>query len=133
MFIAKADPAFAVEPDYYARAVAWDEHMAQGRRNAALGWRASATLTLAASPAQGRVTVNLSDADGRPLDEAQVTVEAMHNARASRRHHVALRTTGNGTYDGVLAAERPGAWELRLTAVRDSARFTETIRLDVPR
>ena len=37
--IASDDPSFAIEPDYYAKAIAWDSTLAQARTNATLGWR----------------------------------------------------------------------------------------------
>ncbi len=42
--IANRDPSFAIEPDYYAKAVAWDSSMAQARHNATLNWSLTPTL-----------------------------------------------------------------------------------------
>ena len=44
--LASSDPAAAVEPDYYRKAVAWDQEMAQEERNIALGWSAHSALIL---------------------------------------------------------------------------------------
>ena len=38
MKIANSDPSFAIEPDYYRKAVHYDSTMAQQRLNASLGW-----------------------------------------------------------------------------------------------
>ena len=40
--ITSRDASFAVEPNYYAKALAWDQTMAQQARNEALGWSVSA-------------------------------------------------------------------------------------------
>ena len=44
MIVANRDQSFAVEPDYYRKAVDWDRRMAQETRNAELGWGATASL-----------------------------------------------------------------------------------------
>jgi nitrogen fixation protein FixH len=126
--IARSDPAFAVEPDYYQKAVAWDSTMAQERANAALGWHAGATLEPVGERGNSRLTLTLMDRDGRPIGDAAVTVEAMHNARSAQRFQLAL-TPGDRGYTGALAASRAGEWELRVTAVRGAERFTEVLRV----
>jgi nitrogen fixation protein FixH len=130
MFIARSDAAFAVEPDYYAKAVNWDGTMAQERANAALGWRAVATLDLATPGTPGTITVRLTDRSGVALAGATVGVEAMHNARASQRYAAALTERSPGHYTAALDAHRPGAWEVRVSAARESMRFTAALRLD---
>jgi nitrogen fixation protein FixH len=131
MVVARQDKAFAIEPEYYEKALRWDATMAQERRNIALGWTASATLVLARPGRPGEMEVALSDAAGRPLDDAVVSVEAMHNARASQRYHATLAEALPGTYRATMDAHRPGEWEVRVTAQRAEERFTRTLRLTV--
>jgi nitrogen fixation protein FixH len=130
--VARADPAFAVEPDYYAKAVGWDARMAQEHANIALGWGATAALTLARPGVPGRITVHLSDAAGHAVTGAAVSIEAMHNARASQRYEATLQPGRDGDYTSPVDAHRPGAWEVRLTATRGEARFTQSLRIDAP-
>ncbi len=132
MFVAKADPAFAVEPDYYQKAVAWDATMEQQRTNATLAWRATAALTRATPSQPGRITVALFDATGAPIGDAQVQIEAMHNARASQRYEASLAPTRDGSYSSNIDAHRPGQWEVRVTAIRGNDRFTQSLRIDAP-
>lgn len=130
MLVARNDPAFAVEPDYYGKAVRWDDAMAQERRNAALGWQAHGGLSLTHDAEVGKVTVTLQDAAGVPLEGATVSVEAMHNARAADRREVTLVPMRPGVYWAPIDATRPGEWELRLTAVRGDERYTRSLRVD---
>ena len=78
--ITSRDASFAVEPDYYAKALAWDETMAQQARNEALGW--SLGLRVEPTGERGRmaVIVGLSDGAGAPLPGARIAIEALHNA-----------------------------------------------------
>ena len=56
LYAATHDPTFAIEPDYYQKAVAFDTTIQQERGNLALGWTATAraaigsNLTLRAFP-----------------------------------------------------------------------------------
>lgn len=131
MVVAKQDKAFAIEPEYYEKALRWDDTMAQERRNLALGWGASASLVLARPGRPGQLDVVLTDPAGRPVDSAVVAVEAMHNARASQRYHASLTEGAPGTYRAAIDAHRPGEWEVRVTAQRAGDRFTSTLRLSV--
>src|SRR5512136_3054494 len=95
-FLARAvgDPSFAVEPDYYAKAVAWDAHQAQARENADLGW----SVTIDVAPAdlatgRARVVAKLVDRDGRAVPGASVGLEAFHNARAADVRKATLTET----------------------------------------
>lgn len=128
--ITARDASFAVEPDYYAKALAWDETMAQERRNEALGW----SLGLRIEPAgeRGRVTVaaGLADRAGAPIQGARVSLEALHNARASRVLTATLEPRGGG-YAAVMPLSRPGLWEFRARVTRGADVFTAILTRDV--
>jgi nitrogen fixation protein FixH len=129
--ITSRDASFAVEPDYYAKALAWDETMAQQARNEALGW--SLGLRVEPTGKRGRVTVavGLSDGAGAPLPGARIAIEALHNARASRVLTAVLEPRGLG-YAAMMPLARPGLWEFRVRVTRGPDVFTATLMLDVP-
>jgi nitrogen fixation protein FixH len=129
--ITARDASFAVEPDYYAKAVAWDETMAQQARNHALGW--SLGLGIEPTGERGRMTVaaRLADRAGTPLEGALVVIEALHNARANRVLSATLEPRGPG-YAAVMPLARPGLWEFRVRVARGMDVFTATLMRDVP-
>ena len=131
MIVANRDQSFAVEPDYYRKAVDWDRRMAQEARNAELGWGATASL----EPRRGdhaRLVARITDREGRPLTGATVTVEAFASARANRMATVTLTPeTTPGAYAATLDGARPGLWELRLRVVRGEQVFTRTLDQDL--
>ena len=125
-----SDPdAGALEPDAYAKAVAWDSTAAERDASLELGWSATARLVPAAESGM-RVEVTLADRAGRPLAGARVRVEAIHNGLA-RRLPAQLVPTAAGTYGATLPLSRPGMWELRLHATRDADRFATSLRADL--
>jgi len=126
------DPdAAIVEPDAYPRAVAWDSTAARRDASAALGWTALATLDPIADGRAG-LRVRLRDRDGRSVEGARASVEAVHN-RERLRPRASLLPAGEGTYAGALPLARDGMWELRVVAVRGAEIFTTSLRVDAVR
>jgi nitrogen fixation protein FixH len=129
VFLATSDPAAAVEPDYYRKAIAWDQEMQQQERNIALGWSTHSALRLGSKGADGRLELELADSVGQPLSGAAVTALVMHNARAAAVQQVTLQEEGRGRYTASVAADRPGVWEIRLSVERDTQHFTARERI----
>ena len=122
---ASSDPAFSVEPDYYAKAIAWDAHLAQMAHNEALGWKA------ALSTDEGGIVVRLEDRDGRPVAGAAVTLEAFPMARGNQIVRGSLGETPEHAYRADLSFARAGLWEFRLAAQRGADTFTAILDQDV--
>jgi hypothetical protein len=128
--IAANDPSFALEPDYYQKAVSYDDELRQQDENRRLGW----TLELTAEPSS--VTrpsrIVLVAADGRgPITGANVEARALRNAMASIVLTGSFQETGPGRYEAELPLARGGLWEFRFVLVRGGERYTERIRRDV--
>jgi len=120
------DPSFAVEPDYYAKAVEWDDIQSQRAASEALGW------SMVVDARHTELRVRLTDPLGRPIEDAIVGVEAFHNARASERIVDTMTPRGEGVYVLEGSFERSGIWEVRLEALRDGRRFTHVTREELP-
>jgi nitrogen fixation protein FixH len=131
MVVATRDASFAVEPDYYDKALHWDERMAQEARNAALGWSVGAVLAPAARPGEARLTVRLHDRAGQAIDGARVAVQTFHSARARHVLTAMLAPEFAGQYGATLPLDRPGLWEVRLRAERGGQVFTKTLVQDL--
>lgn len=123
-----SDPTFAVEPQYYQKAINWDDEMAQRRANDALGWTTRVEVFPGADGPTLRVHV--LDREGQPVTGAQVSAETFHNARASQVLTATLQGDGDG-YSAALAMQRPGLWEVRLAVQRGKDHFTRVERLEL--
>ncbi len=130
--LATNDPAFAVEDDYYQRAVEWDTHAAQREKNHQLGWSVGWTVT-AQSEASGRLALQLKHPDGSPVTNAKLQLVAFPNVRSSQRQTLSARELSPGQYVAIFDLSRPGLWEFRLAAHAAGHTFTEVTQLDVPR
>lgn len=133
LVVATSDRSFAVEPDYYTKALAWDRTRQQQRRSAALGWSASVVAKpLASTPGRTELIVQLHDGTGGPVSGAELRIEAFHNARAAdRRHWTLFETAEPGAYRLTVPDLRVGLWELRITANRGAERFEQTLQHDM--
>jgi nitrogen fixation protein FixH len=127
--IASHDPNYAIEPDYYRKAVTWDSTMAQRRENVALGWQVTPSL----GPVGGTRTafaLELRDAGGERVNGAQVSVEARQVAHAEDVVRATLRADSTGVYVARMPIVRAGLWEMRVVAARGVERFATSVRLD---
>ncbi len=127
--VANDDPSFAIEPDYYQKAVHWDSTMAQMRENAALAWRLSPSLGRFSLRDGARLEVTLTDASGVVIPDATIRVAAFFNARANDVYDTTLLRDSTG-YTAVLPVRHRGVWELRFDVVRGGRRFTSTARVE---
>ena len=132
--IAIRDPNFALEPNYYDKALHWDKTQAQAADNQRLGYRVEVAPRIAAD-AQGNATlsVRVADANGSAALGATVRATAFANAFAQDIRSLDLQPTGQGTYSAKLRAGHLGLWEFRLVVSSGSDQITSTLRSDVVR
>lgn len=126
MRVAGSDPNFAIEPDYYARAVHWDARMEQARRDLALGWRAVATLTRSAGQPTSLV-VSVVDSLGAPLVIDSLRADVLPVAHASRTRTLTLARVGE-KWEAQLRDAETGLWETNIRAWRGRDVFTARVR-----
>ncbi len=127
MLVASRDASFAVEPDYYRKAVEWDRTMAQEATNDALGWSLSARFAADGRATGGRLVIRVLDRSGAALTGARVAVHAFPSARASQIFRAALDAEGAGVYSIAMAPGPAGLWEVRVTVTRGADVFTRAL------
>lgn len=137
MRLANADPSFAVESDYYKKAVEFDSTLLLERNSVTLGWIAAAAVVPDATGLVNQLVIRISDRNSVPVVGLQVNVEALFNARANDILQARLLEQQPGLYAAPMAVTHSGQWEIRIHATRaDSAQrvtnFFSTARIDVP-
>lgn len=130
--IAVRDPSFALERDYYQKAIHWDQTQAQAATNQRLAYRISASPSIALD-ASGRavISLKLADRSDRPITSARVTAEAFPNAFSAEISNLTFQEREPGTYSATLAAKRAGVWELRLTVDDGAEHATAIVRCEL--
>ncbi len=133
-FKATSDPSFAVEEDYYQKAVNWEAKQAQDRNNTELGWTLNPSVGMINDDQATRIlTAELIGRDSNPITGATIRVETFHNVRSGEILRADLDETVPGHYEIQLPMLRAGLWEIRFTAELGSERFTHTARAHVAR
>lgn len=128
VFFATTDASYAIEEDYYQKAINWDEKRAQDRTNDELGWSLTFAVTPPTTPGEHpAIEVNLAGINAKPLTGATVSLETFHKARSEDIIHITLEPTGDaGRYTALPAMRNNGLWELRFTVTRGVDTFTHT-------
>lgn len=130
VYLAHTDRSFAVVPDYYGKALAWNEVAAQRERNRELGW--TANIEVGGVGVSGRtVAVRLQDREGDPITGADVEILAFHNARASAQYRTTLDDAGDGVYRAVMPLHDAGVWEFRVRARTEEGTLTSSASVAV--
>jgi nitrogen fixation protein FixH len=134
VFYATRDPSVATEPDYYAKALHYDQTIMQREANTKLGWSAMPTLEANADRSAMNLVVILADTKDQPVPGAHVTAVAFASARSGQRQALSLVPVEGqaGKYAAPVSIDRPGVWELRITALRGDDTFTRETNLMVP-
>jgi nitrogen fixation protein FixH len=117
-----------VVDDYYQKAVDWDTRRAAQSRSDALGWMASIEVV------DGRLQCVVRDAIGAGIEGLAVTVAAFRPQYTAVQAELSLVPA---EASGVYATDWPGLghglWDFEILAVRDTARFMSTLRMELYR
>lgn len=133
IMVASSDRSFAVEPDFYRKALEWDRTQAQEGENRRLGWSLEIALAPARTPGFVGALVHLRDRDGAPVEGARLTADVFHNARAAEVLPASFRSEAGGSYRVELPLRRAGLWEFRLRAERGVEVFTTVVTRELGR
>ncbi len=131
LYLAHSDASFAVEPDYYQKALAWDESTRIAAQSADLGWKAVLEVSPSGPAREPWVSLRLTDRQGVPVADARVEVTAFASARASERRKITLREVAPGLYSAALAGAQAGAWEFAISADKGADRFQKNIETSI--
>lgn len=126
------DPNELIEKDYYKKAVAWDQHMAQVQASNKLGWKVEILTLRQTTPGTAvPVTVRLRDSAGQPLVGAKASVQLLHNRDPKNPVKVELAEAGAGTYQAQAVLKLPGLYQLdgRADRGQDAFQWTERVEL----
>lgn len=118
------DPSFAVVPDYYEKAVDYDDRKALLVQSAALGWSVQLQPSQRADTiGQRELVVQVLDREGEPVHGLTVRVDAYHMARAGDPVGFDCVEVLPGQYMGQSRMNREGFWQFAIEASSEHHRF----------
>ncbi|HWP03761.1 MAG TPA: FixH family protein [Gemmatimonadaceae bacterium] len=128
--LSASDPAFAVEENYYERAVNFDRDLARRRHLEESGWHAVPSIDSVRSDSAILVSLTLRRHQ-YAVDGAEVRVHAAHVARPRTPIVASLQPAGRGRYETWLRGTGRGLWDLRFDISVDTLRFSTSERFEV--
>ncbi len=120
IYFASSDRTVAIEPEYYAKALKFDDTIRQREASNALGWTATSAIRAAEGSRGMALEIAIVDRDGRPVADAKVSAVAFASVRSGERQCIALcpSSSSTGMYTGRIRIARAGIWHLSITAKR---------------
>lgn len=109
-------------PDYYAKALHWDDTARQRSANAAMGWTAAVTIRPRAGGSI--VRMHLTDGAGAPIRTAKIELEMFHQGDPRVKFPVVMAAQGDGWFEGTLGSERFGRWHVHAVIEAVGMRYT---------
>jgi hypothetical protein len=134
VYFAISDKSVATEPDYYAKALDYNETLRQRETNERLGWHLSPALRPTPDGRSMELAITLTDRIGAPLTGAAFDVIAFAGLRSGQRQHLTPRPTNTpaGEYTAPIRIDTPGEWCFRISATVGPDTFANEARLIVP-
>jgi nitrogen fixation protein FixH len=131
VMLATGDQSVAVIPDYYDKALAWDEQMAEREASKALGWQVEFVETDYGQLGSG-LQINLKDAADAPIEIESGTVQLYRHARAAEVMVAPVVQADDGVIELASCFSHHGLWQVELNVIdRDGNRFVESRRMDI--
>lgn len=131
--IATSDRSFAVVPNYYQQAVNWDQTKAAQQTSDALGWKAAVSVSPAVDAlGQRQITVDLHDADGKPILADKAEVKFFHYSHGNDPQTIQL-SAQDGKLTGKASVRFEGFHEFQLTIHASGKSFIQTLTQYVQR
>lgn len=131
-YLAVSDHSFAVEPDYYRKALRWNSEISQQQANRRLGWTMHIEVSEQADLMQQRdVRCAITDPAGLPVAGAHVEIVAFPHVRGNERQELMLSEPEAGRYGATVRMSQGGLWEFRITAQRGADLVTHVEQLQV--
>lgn len=126
--VATRDRAYVVVPDYYQKAVRWDQSKAEHRASQQLGWQPAITTGDQVDPLGRRsIAIDLKDAQGNPVADAQVEVSFFHHTWADKVERATFKSDARGHAAGTVVMRPAGFYEFNLTIAAREQKFVATL------
>jgi FixH len=130
--VAIRDPNFALEPDYYQKALHWDQVQAQAANNQRFGYTFSAPPSIALDGhGHASFEVKIKARNGREVTGARVIAIAFPNAYSEEVSPLQFSERVPGVYTAPVSARHAGLWEFRLSMDSAADHATVILRSDL--
>mgnify|MGYP001555754167 CR=1 FL=1 len=129
--LATSDQSAAVIPDYYNKALAWDEQRAQREASQSLNWQLEFVETNYGKVGSG-LQINIRNEQNQPVQIQSGSVQLYRHARAADVVVAPIAKADDGIIEVASCFPHLGVWQVELDVIdRDGNRFVESRRMDI--
>ncbi|WP_432798588.1 FixH family protein [Poriferisphaera sp. WC338] len=127
IYLIVGDKTNAITPNYYKKAIHWDEHAALLTESKKLGWTINPSFSHPDVTGQRTMSLQIQDKDGNPIRNADINATYFAHTRAADEFTASLdhqtysndsnsKVTGKaGVYFIPIRIQRKGTWSFRFT------------------
>ena len=115
----------------YEKGLAYNKAIEAEAQQEALGWRGELRLTPDAA-GEARVDFSLRDADGKPIEKADVKLMMVRPTRDGMDQSTVMQMAADGHYTVAIHLPAQGLWEARLAVMAQGKNYQMTKRVVVP-
>jgi nitrogen fixation protein FixH len=131
ILLASGDESVAVVPDYYQKALKWDQEVALRAASDRLGWTAHLDQIGGGDGLAG-LRIQVRDQDGQRVDFESGTLEIYRHFRAGNVRRVALPAASAGDIELPNCFDASGLWQVSLDIQDDQGnRFVASMELNI--
>ena len=129
--LATSDQSSAVIPDYYNKALAWDDQRAQREASQSLNWLLEFVETSYGKSGSG-LQINIKNQQNQPVPIQSGSVQLYRHARAADVVVAAIAKADDGIIELAGCFPHRGLWQVEIDVVdRDGNRFVESRPVDI--
>ncbi len=130
VYLATSDRSFRVVTDYDTKAASWDKDQAKRRAGEALGWNVQLSLK---PRTEGTCDLNatLKDASNESISNANITLEAFHDAFPNDIVKSKFTSNQTGEYTTSIRVTKEGRWTMQLKVEQSEHVYTKSFLKDV--
>lgn len=131
VFVAMGDRTFVPLPDYYGRAIRWDQSQDAARQSDALGWSRKFSISPPDSTGKRTITVDVTDAARKAVSGLKAAATIYPELAQNHAEKVNFTDNGDGTYSAAYRPVSRGPIIVELEASRNLDRYVTRAQLFV--
>ncbi len=131
VIIATGDHSFVALPDFYSKAVKWDQSQEAARKSDALNWKRTFTLSKPDARGNRTVSVRFTDAKQASLPGLKVTAIVYPELLQTKTIDLSFSEDADGNYSAVFTPTHAGPIVVELRASRNDETFLSKAELFV--
>ena len=117
----------------YEKGLAYNQHLAMARAQAALGWTVETTAQpVAGAPHQAEIDILYRDRDGKPVDGLAVHAALSRPTVTGFANEAELQGAGSGRYVALVTLPLGGEWDAELLATGPDVAYQTQKRFILP-